>query len=146
MYTKILNWLTWLNACSSRLGTASEISNVATLSTFIDLPASIPFGAISLAGASVSGVATVLTKKYQKKLKKVTKLIDIIMQATAVFETGVSKALSNGKIDEEEFNMLLTLHLKVLNKLADVNHKMEVENRNQFEKSLLEKINKKRKT
>ena len=63
-YTKILNRLTWLNACSSCLSVATGISSVATLSTFIGLPV----GAISLAGASVSGVTTALTKKYQKKL------------------------------------------------------------------------------
>ena len=114
---------------------------MATLSTFIGLPVSIPLGAISLAGASISGVTTALTKKYQKKLTKVTKLTDIITSAIAVFETCLSKALRNGKIDEEEFNILQTFHLKTLNKLSDVNRKMEAENRNQFEKSLLEEIN-----
>ena len=140
-YTKILDQLTWLNPCSSRLSTATGISSVATLSTFIYLPPSIPLGAISLAGASVSGVTTALAKKYQKKLSKVTKLTDIIMSAIAVFETCLSKALRNGKINEEEFNVLQTFHLKTLNELSDVDRKMEAENRNQFEKSLLEEIN-----
>ena len=62
-----------------------------TLSTLIGLPVSIPLGAVSLAGESVSGVATALTRKYQKKLKKVTKLIDILTPATAVFEIGALK-------------------------------------------------------
>ena len=130
-----------LNACSSRLSVATGISSVATLSTFIGLPVSIPLGVISLAGASISGVTTALAKKYQKKLTKVTKLTDIITSAIAVFETCLSKALRNGKIDEEEFNILQTFHLKTLNELSDVNRKMEAENRNQFEKSLLEEIN-----
>ena len=63
---------------------------------------SIPLGAISLAGASLSVVTTVLTKNHQKKLLKVTKLTDIVMSAIAIFEMSVSKALSNGKIDEQE--------------------------------------------
>ena len=71
------------------------------LSTFISLPVSIPLGAISLAGASVSGIATALTKEYQKKLTKVTKLTDIITSALAVFEMSVSKVLKDGKIDEQ---------------------------------------------
>ena len=75
---------------------------MATLSAFIGLPVSIPLGAISLAGESVGGVTTALTKKYQKKLTKVTKLTDIVTSAIAVFETSLSKALGNGKIDEEE--------------------------------------------
>ena len=123
-----------LNACASGLSLATGISSVATLSTFIGLPVSIPLGAVSLAGASVSGVTTVLTKKYQKKLMKVTKLTDIATSALAVFETCLSKVLRNSKIDEEEFNVLQTFHLKTLNELSDVNHKMGAENRNQFEK------------
>ena len=73
---------------------------MAVLSTFISLPVSIPLGAVSLAGVSVS---TVLTKKYQKKLMKVMKLVDNVTSAIAVFETSLSKALNNGEIDEREF-------------------------------------------
>ena len=62
--SKILDQLVWLNACSSSLSVASGILSVATLSTFIGLPVSIPLGTVSLAGESVSGVATALTKEY----------------------------------------------------------------------------------
>ena len=145
-YAKTLNHLVALNACASRISMASGISSIATLSTFIGLPVSIPLGAISLAGVSLGGVTTAITKKYQKKLSKVTKLTDIVTSAIAVFEMSVSKALSNGKIDEEEFNVLQTLYFKTLNELSNINRKMEAENRNQFEKSLLEKINDIKKT
>ena len=128
-YAKILDRLTWLNTCSSNLSIATGISSVATLSTFISLPVSIPLGAISLAGESVNGVATALTKKYQKKLSKVTKLVDIVTSALAVFETSVSKELNNGKIYEEEFNVLQILYFKSLNELTGVDHKMAAENR-----------------
>ena len=114
---------------------------MATLSTFIGLSVSIPLGAISLAGVSINGVATVLTKKYQRNLLNVTILVDIVTSALAVFERSVSKALNNGKIDEEEFNMLQTLRSKSLNELTGVDCKMGAESRNQFEKGLLEEIN-----
>ena len=87
-----------------------------------------------------------LTKKYQKKLSKATKLTDIVTSAIAIFEMSVSKALINGKIDEEKFKMLQTLHLKTLNELSDVNRKIGAENRNQFKESLLEEINNIKKT
>ena len=80
-YTKILNRLTWLNACSSGISIATGISSVATFTTFIGVPVSILLGAASLTGAIASGIILVLTKKYQKKLKKVTQLIDIITPA-----------------------------------------------------------------
>ena len=110
------------------------------MATFIGLPVIIPLGAIFLAGAGVSGVATTLTKKYQKKLLKVTKLNDIVMSALAVFERAVSKALKNSKVHEEEFNSIQTFHLKTMNELMGIDHSMEVENRNKFEKRLLEEI------
>ena len=85
-YNKILNRLMWLNACSSGTSVATGISSVVTFATFIGLPVSISLGAASLTGAIASGIISVLIKKYQKKLKKVTKLIDIVTPALVVFE------------------------------------------------------------
>ena len=140
-YTKILNRLTWLNACSSRISIASGISSVATFATFVGLPVSVALGAASMTGAIASGIFSMLTKKYQKKLKKVTHLIDIVTPALVVFERVISGALKNGIIDEEEFNTLQTLHLETLNELTGVNHRMEEENRSLVQKSLMEEIN-----
>ena len=91
-YNKILNRLTWLNACSSGISIATGISSVATFATFIRAPVSIPLGAASLTGAIASGIISVLTKKYQKKLKKVMKWIDIVTPALVVFARVVSGA------------------------------------------------------
>ena len=98
-------------------------------------------GAASLTGAIASGIISALTKKYQQKLKKVTKLIGIITPALVVFERAVSKSLKDGVIGEEEFNTLQTLHLETLNELTGVDRRMEVEHRSLVEKSLLEEIN-----
>ena len=98
-YNIVLNRLTWLKACSSRISVATGISSVATFATFISLPVGIPLGAASLTGAVASRIILVLTKKYQQKLKKVTKLIDIITPALVVFKRVVSKFLKDGQID-----------------------------------------------
>ena len=119
---------------------ATGISSAVKFSTLIGLPVSISLGVISLAGASVSEVATVLTSKYQKKLTKVTKLVDIATSAIAVFEMSISNALNNDDIDEREFGILQDLHLKVSNELANVNCKIESETRAQLQKYLLEEI------
>ena len=140
-YNKILNRLTWLNACSSGISIATGISSVATFATFIGLPVSMALGAASLTGVIASGIISTLTIKYQKKLKKVTCLIDIVTSATVVFDRVISGALKDGIIDEEEFNTLQTLHLQTLNKLTGVDHRMEAENRSLVEKSLMEEIN-----
>ena len=140
-YNKILNRLTWLNACSSGISVATGISSAATFATFVGLPVSVALGAASLIGAIASGIISTLTKKYQKKLKKVTKLIDVVTRATVVFERVISVAFKDGIIDEEEFNTLQTLHLETLNELTGVDRRMEAENRSLVEKSLMEEIN-----
>ena len=94
-----------------------------------------------MTGAIASGIISTLTKKYQKKLKKVIKLIDIVTPALVVFERVISGALKNGVIDEEEFNTLQTLHLETLNELTGVDRRMEAENRSLVEKSMMEEIN-----
>ena len=136
-----MNRLTWLNACSSGISVATGISSVATFATFVGLPVSVALGAAPLTGAIASGIIPTLTKKYQKKLKKVTKLIDIVTPALVVFERVRSGALKNSVIDEEEFNTIQTLHLETLNELTGVDHRMEAENMSLVEKSLMEEIN-----
>ena len=102
---------------------------------------SAALGAASMTGAIASGIMSVLTKKYQKKLKKVTKLIDIVTPPLVVFERVISGALKDGIIDEEEFNTLQMLHLETLNELTGVDRRMEAENMSLVEKSLMEEIN-----
>ena len=130
----------WLNACSSGISVATGISSVATFTTFIGILVSTVLSAASMTGVIASGIISVLTKKYQKKRKKVTCLI--VTPALVVFERVVSGALKNGVIDEEEFNMIQTLHLETLNELTGIDCKMEAEHRALVEKSQLEEINK----
>ena len=89
-YNRILNRLTWLNACLSGISVATGISSVATFATFIGIPVSAALGAASMTGAIAGGIISVLAKKYQQKLKNVTCLIDIITPVLVVFERVVS--------------------------------------------------------
>ena len=114
---------------------------MATFATFVGLPVSVALSVTSMTGVIASGIISTLTKKYQKKLKKATKLIDIVSPALVVFERVISGALKNGIIDEEEFNTLQMLHLETPNEMTSVDHRMEVENRSVVEKSLMEEIN-----
>ena len=114
---------------------------MATFAAFIGIPVSAALDAASMTGAIASGIISALIKKYQQKLKKVMRLTDIITPALVVFERVVSGALKNGVIDEEEFNMLQTLHLETLNELTGIDRRMEAEHRSLVEKSLLEEIN-----
>ena len=130
-----------VKCCSSGISIVTGISSVATFATFVGLPVSIALGAASLTGVIASGIISTLTKRYQKKLKKVTHLIDIVIPALVVSERVISGTLKNGVIDEEEFNTIQTLHLETLNELTGVDCRMEAENRSLVEKSLMEEIN-----
>ena len=69
-YTKILNRLTWLNACLSGISTATGISSVATFATFVRIPISVALGAASMTGAIASGIISVLAKSIKRNLRK----------------------------------------------------------------------------
>ena len=84
---------------------------------------------------SVSGVTIVPTKKYLKKLAKVKKLVDIMTSALAVFKISISKALNDGRVDEQGFTKLQTFYLGQLNELANIVCKMEAETRAQLQKA-----------
>ena len=60
-FTKILNRLTWLTACSSGISVATGISSVATFATFIGIPVSAALGAASMTGVIACGIISVLT-------------------------------------------------------------------------------------
>ena len=77
-YAKILDRLTWLNACSSGISIATGISSVATFTTFVGILVSTALDAASITVVIASGIMSVLTKKYPQKLKKVMCLIDIV--------------------------------------------------------------------
>ena len=98
---------------------------MATFATFIGIPVSAALCAVSMTGAIASGIISVLTKKYQQKLKNVMHLIDIIAPALVVFERVVFGALKDSIINEEEFNMLQTLYLETLNELTGINHRRD---------------------
>ena len=69
-YNKILNRLTWLNACSSGISITAGISSVATFATFIRLPVSVALSAASMTGAIASGIISMLTKSIKRNLRK----------------------------------------------------------------------------
>ena len=66
-YNRILNRLTWLNACSSGISIATGISSVATFATFTGIPVSAALGAAPMTGAVSSGIILVLAKKSTKR-------------------------------------------------------------------------------
>ena len=145
-YNKILDRLMFVNASSSALTISSGISAIAACITLIGIPISAGLGGVALAGSISTGITTALTTKYQKKLDKVMKLYDIVTSTIAVFETSISQALNDGKIDIKEFQVLQETYYKALEKLTSTDRNMESETRSQFEKSIMVELQNIKKT
>jgi len=145
-YNKAIERLMLLNASSSAVTISSGIGSIAAGATLIGIPISAGLGGVALAGSICTGLTTALIKKYQKKLDKVMKLYDIVTSAIAVFETSISQTLNDGKIDLKEFQVLGGVYYKALETLSSTDRKMETETRNQFEKSLMIKLQNIKKT
>ena len=146
-YIKVIERLMLLNASSSSLTIiSSSISSIVAAATIVGIPVSAGLGGAALAGSISAGLTTALVKKYQKKLNKVTKLCDIVTFAIAIFETTISQALNDGKIDLKEFQVLQRTYYNALEKLSSTDRKMAVETRSQFEKTLLEELQSIKKT
>ena len=73
-YNRILNRLT----CFSGISIATGISSVVTFATLIRIPVSAALSAASMTRAIASGIISMITEKYEQKLKKVMCFIDII--------------------------------------------------------------------
>ena len=70
-------------------------------------------------------------------MTKVMNLLSLITTTQAIFERGISKALSDEKIDFTEFESLQTSYYETLNKISQTDKKMESEARTQFEKGMM---------
>ena len=145
-YKKMLERLMMFNVSSSAVTIGSGISSIATSATIVGIPISVGLGGVALGGSICTGCTTALIKKYQKKLDKVMKLYDIVTSAIAVFETSISQALNDGKIDYKEFQVLSGVYYKALERLSSTDRKLETETRNQFEKSLMAELQNLKKT
>ena len=80
----------------------------------------------------------------------VTAILSCVIKIRELFKSTKWRHFENVKfealsawhvINEEEFNMLQTLHLETLNELTGIDRRMEAEHRSLVEKSLMEEIN-----
>ena len=136
----MLSKLSALNVVSSTLTVGSGISTIAASTSVVGIPVAVGLGGVALCCLICSGVASVVTKKYQNKLNKVMKLIIIVLPSIKVFEKGISKSLEDGEIDTKEFEILQESYYETLDKIGAVDRKMETETRNQFERGLMEEL------
>ena len=81
------------------------------------------------------------SKKYKKKLLKSFELLDKITTSLATFETLISLNIDDGTaIDAKEFHKLQTLYLQLMTHIRNVDRKMKVQTKENFQKTIMDEI------
>ena len=81
------------------------------------------------------------SKKYKKKLLKCCELIDKITNSLATFEVLISLSLNDDSvIDAKEFHKSQTLFLQLMADVRNVDRKMKVQTKENFQKTILDEI------
>ena len=89
------------------------------------------------------GACLLLTsRKYKKKLLKCYELLDKITSSLATFVVLISLSIDDGTvIDSKEFHKLQTLYLQLMTYVRNIDRKMKVETEENFQKTIMNKIN-----
>ena len=120
---------------TSSVGVISGISTVGTAFTVVGIPIRSSLGVASTVSACVGGIVLLTSEKYKRKLLKCCELIDKIMSSLTTFEVLISLSLNDDSVIEaKEFHELQTLYLQVMADVGNVDRKMEVQTKEDFQK------------
>ena len=136
-YRKFVNRIDKLSLSSNLITTASGLGALATGVTIVGLPVSATLGAIAIGGSFITGGSSLLSSHYEKKKTEIMNLLALITTTMAIFEREISRALSDDKIDSTEFESLQNTNYETLDKISQMDKKMEAEARTQFEKGMM---------
>ena len=141
-YKNACNKLPHTSTGASSFGVISKISTTGTAFTVVRMPVSASLDIVSTISISVGGILLLLTsEKYNNKLFKCCELIDKITSSLATFEALISLSLSDDSvIDAKELHKLQALYLQVMAGVRNVDKKIKVQMKENFENSILDEI------
>ena len=136
-YNKLLN----ASAGASSVGVISGVSTIGTAFTVVGLPINGSLGVLSTISTCVGGILLLISKKYKKKLLKCYELLDKITSSLANFEVLISLSLDDGTvIDAKELHRLQTLYLQLMAYVRNIDRKMKVQTKENFQKTIMDEI------
>ena len=140
-YRNAYNRLLHATTGASSVGVISGMSTIGTAFTVVGLPISTSLGVVSTASTFAGVVLLLTSKKYKKKLLKCYELLDKIMSTLATFEVLISLSIDDGTvIDAKEFHKLQTLYLEVMTHVRNMDRKMKVQTKENFQKTIMDEI------
>ena len=141
-YKNAYNRLLYPSTGASSVALVSGVSTIGTAFTAVGLPISASLGVVSTVSTCVGACLLLTSKTYRKKLLKCYELLDKITTSLATFETLISLSIDDGSvIDAKEFHKLKTLYLQLMTHVRNVDRKMKVQTEENFQKTIMDKIN-----
>ena len=141
-YKNAYNKLIHASTGASSFALISGVSTIETAFTVVGLPISVSLGVVSTVSTYVGGILLLTSKNYKNELLKCYELSDKITSSLATFEVLISLSLNDGTvIDAKEFHKLQTLYLQLMAYVRNVDRKMKVQTEENFQKTIMNKIN-----
>ena len=141
-YKNAYNGLLRASTGANSVALVSSVSTIGTAFTVVGLPISASLGIVSTVSTCVGACLLLTSKTYKKKLLKCYELLDKITTSLATFETLISLSIDDGSvIDAKEFHKLKTLYLQLMTHVRNVDRKMKVQTEENFQKTIMDKIN-----
>ena len=106
-YKSVYNTAIYVNAAAGLTSVASSISSAATAATGIGIIASVPLGFTAVATGCLSVVSAGISKILLKKVEKHQEIKLIAASKLSSVNGLVSKALQDGNISNEEYQIIL---------------------------------------
>ena len=106
-YKSAYNTAHYVNMGSSLTAVASSTAAAISLTTVIGTLAALPLGIVAIATGVVGIVSSKISKLVLKKTEKHERIKLIAMSKLSSVNDLVSKALTDGKISDEEFHVIL---------------------------------------
>ena len=140
-YRNAYNRLLHASTCASSVALFSGISTIGTSVTVVGIPISASLAIVSTVSTCVGACLLLTSKKYKKKLLKCYELLDKITSSLATFEVLISLSIDDGTvINAKEFHKLQMLYLQLMTHVRNIDRKMKVEAKQNFQKTIMDEI------
>ena len=141
-YKNAYNRLLHASTGASSVALASGISTIGTSVIVVGFPRSASLAIVSTVSTCVGAYLLLTSKKYKKKLLKCYELLDKITTSLANFGVLISLSIDDSTvIDAKEFHKLQTLYLQLMTHVRNVDRKMNVQTKENFQKNIMDEIN-----
>ena len=140
-YKDAYNRLLHASTGASSVALVSGVSTIGTSVTIVGFPISASLAIVSTVSTCEGACLLLTSKKYKKKLLKCYELLDKITTPLAAFETLISLSIDDDSvIDAKEFHKLQTLYLQLMAHVGNIDRKMKVQRKENFQKTLMDEI------